>query len=254
MSRQQHALSTSGVNPKSAGLILLTLIFLGGLYASPTPVHAQAPTPRFTHLTSEQGLSHNVVRCILQDSQGFMWFGTLGGLNRYDGYTFTIYHHLRSDPDSLSSDTITALYQDRMGTLWIGTTIGLDSLTGDAARFIHHPAIGEQVGAIYEDTAGVLWIGTAGSGLFRYDRASGQFIQYMPDPADPRSLSGDDVRAIYEDRWGTLWIGTNGGLNAFDRATEQFTRYQHDPANPHSLSYDRVTTTINNRPKVSTRR
>jgi PAS domain S-box-containing protein len=227
--------------------VLSILIFLGGLYI-PLPVHAQAGTPRFTHLTSEQGLSHNTVRCILQDSQGFMWFGTPDGLNRYDGYTFTVYRHRRSDPDSLSGNVVTALYEDRTGTLWIGTAMGLDSLAGGAASFTHYPAVAEQVGAIYEDAAGMLWIGTEGSGLFRYDRAAGQFIQYTHDPVDPHSLSDDDVLAIYEDRSGTLWVGTTyGGLNAFDRATEQFTPYQYDPANPYSLSYDQVTTIYKDR-------
>jgi PAS domain S-box-containing protein len=226
---------------KSAWLLLFVLMLLGSLCV-PTLVYAQAGTPRFTHLTGEQGLSHNVVLCILQDSEGFMWFGTLDGLNKYDGYTFTAYHHRRSDPNSLLHNTVTALYEDRLGTLWIGTAIGLDSFAG-GERFTHYPAIAEQVGAIYEDAAGMLWIGTEGSGLFRYDRAAGQFTQYTHDPADPHSLSDDDVIAIYEDETGTLWVGTAyGGLDAFDRATERFTSYRHDPANPHSLSHDRVTT------------
>jgi len=237
-------------NAKSAWLILFILVFVGGLY-TPTPVHAQALMPRFTHLTSEQGLSHNIVRCILQDSQGFMWFGTSDGLNKYDGYTFTVYRHRRSDPDSLLDNTVTVLYEDRTGILWIGTAMGLDSLAGGAGQFTHYPAVAEQIGAIYEDAAGILWIGTEGSGLFRYDRAAGQFIQYTHDPADPHSLSDDDVIAIYEDRSGTLWVGTTyGGLNAFDRATEQFTPYRHDPANPHSLSYDQVRTIYEDRSGV----
>jgi PAS domain S-box-containing protein len=243
-------LARRGINLKNAWLFLFVLVFVGGLY-TPTPVHAQASTPRFTHLTSEQGLSNDVVRCILQDSQGFMWFGTLDGLNKYDGYTFTVYRHRRSDPDSLSDNTVTALYEDRTGTLWIGTAMGLDSLAGGAVRFTHYPAVAEQIGAIYEDATGILWIGTEGSGLFRYDRAAGQFIQYTHDPVDPHSLSDDDVIAIYEDRSGMLWVGAAyGGLNAFDRATEQFTRYHHDPANLHSLSYDRVKTIYEDRSGV----
>jgi two-component system sensor histidine kinase ChiS len=84
-----------------------------------------------------------------------MWFGTLDGLNKYDGYAFTVYHHRRSDPNSLLHNTVTALYEDRLGTLWTGTAIGLDSFAG-GERFTHHPAIAEQVGAIYEDAAGML--------------------------------------------------------------------------------------------------
>lgn len=220
----------------------LILSILASLSVSPALVHAQTRTPRFTHLTSEHGLSNDVVHCILQDSQGFMWFGTHDGLNKYDGYTFTIYRHRRSNPDSLSENTVYALYEDRAGTLWIGTPVGLDSFTGEGARFTHHPAIGEEVSAVYEDAAGALWVGAASAGLFRYDRAAGQFVQYLPDPADPYSLSSDDVTAIYEDSSGALWVGTTDGLNAFDPVTERFTRYHHDPADPHSLSHGRITT------------
>ena len=238
------------VNLRSAWLIPLALILLCGLHP-PAAVRAQAPTPRFTSLTAEQGLSHNAVRCILQDSQGFMWFGTQDGLNRYDGYTFTIYRHRRSDPNSLSSNVITALYQDRAGTLWVGTITGLDSFAGGAARFDHHSAIGEQVSEIYEDAAGNLWIGTEGAGLFRYDRAAGQFTQYLHDPSDPHSLSSDNVSAIYEDSAGILWVGTtHSGLNGFDPVTLTFARYQHAAADPHSLSYDRVTAIYEDRSGV----
>jgi PAS domain S-box-containing protein len=188
------------------------------------------------------------VRCILQDSQGFMWFGTQDGLNKYDGYTFTVYRHLRSDPDSLSNNTVTALYQDRSGMLWVGTTVGLDSFDGGATQFTHHPDVGEEISVIYEDTAGTLWIGTYGSGLFQYDRSSRQFVQYMPDPADPHSLSDDAVISIYEDDSGILWLGTaDGGLNGSDPATQTFTHYRNDPDDPHSLSYDRVTTIFKDR-------
>ncbi|MFN2270884.1 MAG: two-component regulator propeller domain-containing protein, partial [Anaerolineae bacterium] len=178
----------------------MILVLFGGLS---TPALAQTSSPRFTHLTSAQGLSNDIVRCILQDSQGFMWFGTQDGLNKYDGYTFTVYRHLRSDPNSLSNSTITALYQDRSGTLWIGTAMGLDSFSGGAAQFTHYPDVQEEIGVIYEDTTGLLWIGTYGSGLFQYDRIAHQFVQYMPDPADPNSLSDDAVISIYEDGSGT---------------------------------------------------
>jgi PAS domain S-box-containing protein len=226
---------------RSMQSLLLALVLLGGLRA-PAAAHAQASSPRFTRLTSEHGLSNDMVRCILQDDQGFMWFGTQDGLNRYDGYSFTVYRHLRSDPDSLSNNTVTALYQDRAGTLWIGTAVGLDSFDGGTTRFTHYPDVHEEISAIYEDAAGTLWIGTYGSGLFRYDRASQQFVQYMPDPSDPHSLSDDAVLSIHEDGSGTMWMGTaDGGLNAFDPATQTFTHYRSDPTDPHSLSFDRVT-------------
>lgn len=59
---------------------------------------------RFNHLTSEDGLSNNRVMSILRDTRGFMWFGTLDGLNRYDGYEFRVYRHVPGDVQSLSAN------------------------------------------------------------------------------------------------------------------------------------------------------
>ena len=237
----------------SSRLVLVTGLGLAALIVGlfTAPAHAQPPDPYFVHLTAADGLSHNIVYCILQDRYGFMWFGTQDGLSRYDGYAFTVYRHLRSDPRSLVHNTVNTLYEDRAGTLWVGTVGGLDSFTGNG-RFVHHTAIpAESVGAIYEDAGGFLWIGTIGSGLFRYDPATAQAQAYRHDPADPSSLSDDNVLALYEDNAGTLWVGTlYGGLNAFDRTTGRFTRYMHDPADQYSLSHNEVATILEDRSGV----
>src|SRR5205809_214747 len=73
---------------------------------------AAAPSPRFTHLSVEQGLSQSTVQVIFQDHVGFLWFGTEEGLNRYDGYTFVAFKHDPQDSRSLPDDIISALYED----------------------------------------------------------------------------------------------------------------------------------------------
>ena len=65
---------------------------------------------RFDHLSLEQGLSQGAVNCIVQDQRGFMWIGTQDGLNRYDGYTFTVFKHDPADEASLSANTIWSLW------------------------------------------------------------------------------------------------------------------------------------------------
>jgi hypothetical protein len=101
----------------------LPLMVLGLLRAAPRGVRFQGgdvkavpPLPasqklKFTHLTIADGLSQSDVRAIVQDVQGFMWFSTwLGGLNRYDGYSFKVYKHDSQDERTLSTGPICALY------------------------------------------------------------------------------------------------------------------------------------------------
>jgi len=118
-----------------------------GAVFAPTP-QDQASTIRFERITAEDGLSQNAVLAIWQDSQGFMWFGTEGGLNKYDGYQFIVYKHDPDDPTTLSDDFVSSIYEDRDGNLWVGTRNGLN----------------------------------------RFDRATGTFTRYQHDPGDPQSL------------------------------------------------------------------
>jgi PAS domain S-box-containing protein len=204
---------------------------------------------RFDHIATEQGLSNLDVWSVLRDNQGFMWFGTLDGLDRYDGYQMRVFKHDHEDPRSLSENTIRTLYQDRSGTLWIGTWTGglerFDRDTESFTHFRHNPddptsLSSDSVFAILENRAGQLWLGTRGGGLDRFDPQTQTFTHYKLEPANPQSLSNDKVFALLEDHDEMLWVGTDGGLNRFDPNTGTFTAYRNDPANPDSLSNDEV--------------
>lgn len=209
---------------------------------------------RFKHISIEQGLANTRILSILQDRQGFMWFGTAEGLNRFDGQDFVLLQSDADDPSTLSNNVIWTLYEDRTGYIWIGTSGGLnryDPATETITRYLHDATdptslADDTVNTVYEDQSGILWVGTGHGGLDRYDRESERFIHYQNDPADPQSLSHNEVTGIGEDRAGTLWISTyGGGLNqlvpgksANDPPT--FRHFQHDPANPQSLSHDEI--------------
>jgi PAS domain S-box-containing protein len=201
---------------------------------------------RFTHLSVADGLSYSDVRAIAQDRQGFMWFGTwLGGLNRYDGYTFKVYRHDDQDNRSLGCDRIWALYVDRAGVLWVGTIEGVDRYDRDTDSFVHYrhrahdPSSlpGHEVRFFYEDESGTLWVSTNG-GLSRFDGTSGRFFTYRPNPNDPSSFGDTSVRSICLDRTtGLLWVGTgDDGVIVLDRSTGHYTRYKNNPNDPVSLS------------------
>ncbi|UCE20320.1 MAG: SpoIIE family protein phosphatase [Gemmatimonadota bacterium] len=228
--------------------MMYIIFFLTVLFS--VNLNAQHIDVQFKHLSIEHGLSQSNVQAILQDTRGFMWFGTEDGLNRYDGYNFVEYRHDSNDPKSLSHNFVRALHEDREGILWIGTENGLNRFDREQEifkRYQHdpddpHSLSHGRVMAMFEDHLGILWIGSEGGGLNRLVRSdtSVTFIHYQNDPHDPTTLSSDQVFTIYEDREGTLWVGTFGGLDKFDRETGKYTHYRHDPNDPHSLSEDNV--------------
>jgi signal transduction histidine kinase/streptogramin lyase len=197
---------------------------------SALPVFAQSSAIRFESISTEQGLSQSAIHAVLQDQQGFLWFGTEEGLDKYDGYEFTVYKHDPDDANSLSDNTIYSLYQDRDGGLWIGTSMGIDRLDPKTNTFVHYdsdrtgpPGIsGLTVSTIFQDRSGMLWIGTDGGGLAVLDLAANHFTMYQHSAEDPQSLPDNSIESIYEDQSGALWIGTAKGLVLFDRTTGKF--------------------------------
>ena len=189
---------------------------------------------KFKHITDEQGLSNTSVECILQDSRGFMWFGTLDGLNRYDGYNITVYNNNPKDTGSISDNTIHCIYEDRQHHLWIGTGNGLNLFDQTANKFIRFTHSGNpgsissnKINDIYEDAAHNLWIATAEGGLNLFDRSKSVFKHFVHYNHQPASLSSDEVNSVCEDRNGNLWVATNNGLNLLNRQKNNFKLYKN---------------------------
>jgi len=151
--------------------IQFLFLYFSFLYAQPQDI-------KFEHLSVDHGLSNSIVYSILQDSRGFMWFGTEDGLNKYDGYSFSVYRHDPDDSLSISGNWIWAIHESDYG--------------------------GKHV----------LWIGTRNSGLSRLDLETEQFTHFKNMPDDPQSLSSDKIVSICEDSFGDLWIGTMKGIKS----------------------------------------
>lgn len=174
---------------------------------------------QFTHLSVEQGLSQNTILCIWQDKQGFLWIGTRDGLNKYDGYSFTIYKPDPADPThTFSHNVITDICEDRVGRMWV-TTLGgglhlFNRRSGQATTYrvagSAPISLRNVMFSLKEDHLGGLWIACR-EGLTRFDPVSRIFKLYKPfDPAKP------NVYAVEEDKQGQIWLGTQSGLYRFD--------------------------------------
>lgn len=210
---------------------------------------AQTSKVLFKHLTTDEGLSQSNVTCILQDRQGFMWFGTQDGLNKYDGYSFTVYQNDPLQPNSLSDNFVVSLYEDRKGQLWVGTDDGglcrFDKQTGRFIRFISSETGAQSISnnhviAITEDHQGNLWIATE-DGLNQFNLTSHTFIRYQHRSGDPTSLSDNLLQDVLVDRKGQIWVATyGGGLNRFDPVTGTFHQYKNRPADKTSISHNKV--------------
>jgi two-component system sensor histidine kinase ChiS len=188
---------------------------------------------KFKRLSVEAGLSHSTLNCILQERQGFMWFGTDDGLNKYDGYSFTVYKHNLDDHFSISHNQIWSTFEETVGTLWMGTSGGgLNRFHRDAGVFTHYDANDFQnltdeteefrniVWHMAENPPGALWIATYGGGLVKFEVRSEGFTSYAPDSADPEFGGHEWISAMLVDDSGKVWIGTHSeGLDLFDPAT-----------------------------------
>jgi ligand-binding sensor domain-containing protein/serine phosphatase RsbU (regulator of sigma subunit) len=201
----------------------------------------------FNHLTVEDGLSQSAVTCILQDTKGFMWFGTQSGLNSYDGYSFKIFKNDPLDSNSLSNNFILSIYETPSGKLFIETQGGYFhryNPRAESFQVVNKDSVKLEncristVGALLIESSGLKWTGGSSSrtGLKRTDLNTGESIIYKHNPENPYSLSDDKVYSIYRDRSGNLWIGTFNGLNRFDEKSGKFYHYKNDPNNPNSIS------------------
>ncbi len=203
----------------------------------------------FSRLGTADGLSQSDVLSILQDSRGFMWFGTEDGLNRYDGYEIKVYRPDPEDPQSLGDLWINTLHEDHDGIIWVGTRQGglnrFDPLTGTFTQFTFDSEIpgslsGNRVQAIFEDSRGRLWVGTE-NGLNLFNPRTNTFSYYSGQSSGSPIPVRDTIQAIAENSQGQLWIGTgSNGLWLLDPDRKEASQFQHITGDPNSLSNNNI--------------
>ncbi|MBD8532300.1 MULTISPECIES: two-component regulator propeller domain-containing protein [unclassified Massilia] len=221
-----------------AGLLLALALAGSAGAAGGDPQQGSQRNLRFERVSVEHGLSQESVLNILQDRQGFMWFGTQAGLNRYDGYKMTVYRTDPQDPGSLPDAFINASFEDAEGRLWFGTKGGLARFDPGSGKFVRYaladagtPASANRsVNAIAADRKGLLWLGTS-DGLKRFDPVSGAFAT-IRHPGDDGALGGDAVGALAFDSGGALWVGTARGVARLAPGAAQLEHFAPPDADP----------------------
>ncbi len=166
---------------------------------------------KFSQLSIEDGLSSSSIEAIVQDKDGFIWFGTEDGLNRYDGYQFRIYKNNYKDPHSLSDNFINDLYVDQQGRLWVSSSNGLnlyDPLDDTfSPYFFNSTKVGNNIHGLVEDQAGTLWV-SSNEGLFIHPKREHKFQRYIPEHPDFKNGHKNQFGVLFVDSKNRLWIGT----------------------------------------------
>ncbi|MDJ1492998.1 two-component regulator propeller domain-containing protein [Cytophagaceae bacterium DM2B3-1] len=183
---------------------------------------------RFMKLDATNGLSNNQVICFLKDSKGYLWFGTISGLNRFDGHTIKVFRHQIRDSTSLLNSHIIKLFEDPLGKIWVTTIEGVCIYDPDKENFIRNT---RQYAAqfslpdgavrdIVKDRKGNYWFIHTTTGLYVYQVKEAKKVSHLDLSSSPdKSLSpkatlppNQQISSFVEDKQGRIWIVYKSGV------------------------------------------
>lgn len=168
----------------------------------------------FDHLSIEQGLSHSAVSTIFQDSKGFLWIGTGGGLNKYDGYTFERYHSYAKDTNSPINNSSNLIYEDNKGLFWLGSDFGYTIYNPNTSKFKKNMTYAienktysfSHVSNILQDIDGNMWF-SQDSALIKLNLSTQKYSKYH--------FKKGRILNVLNSKEGAFYVGTPVGLFTF---------------------------------------
>lgn len=218
---------------------------LSGIYLSCVFQLSFSQSLSFDHYAVENGISQSEIICIHQDSEGYMWFGTQNGLNKFDGYTFESYFYDPADTNSISNSWIFDIAEDTYGCLWIATKGGLNRFDKKENRFTRvslpgdtFSAVGDFVYGITSDTSNIYVSQPPNLTIINF--TSGKQESFTNSFKYDGALH-DIGFPIIKGSSGLLWIGSINGLASFDLQHKQFTNYTTIESDPNSISHNHIT-------------
>jgi signal transduction histidine kinase/ligand-binding sensor domain-containing protein/DNA-binding response OmpR family regulator len=211
------------------------------------PGNAAAQSIKFTAITSRDGLSSNTINGILKDDDGYMWFATPEGVDRYNGRDIKGYGFNTGTPATVQAKEATSLYKDRSGRIWVGTTGGglyyYDKSLDQFSRYTwlnRQGIVGDQyIRDICGDNQGKLWLGTI-DGVTILDLATKTTSRFLPKKKRDGQQLPETIFCLFNDHANRIWIGTSNGLHLFDTSTGGFQTFAHSNSDKNSIISDRV--------------
>lgn len=184
---------------------------------------------RFELLNTENGLSHNSVLSIYCDSRGFIWVGTMNGLNRFNAYEFEVFKSNKDDLFSLNNNRITSIWEDQKGFIWLQSHDGyMHYLDQSTERFYTFPKYRDSdeektssINCFSQLNQDEIWLGSNSSGAYRltYREDSVYRVEQFRSRG-PNPITNNRVSFICEDAQNHVWVGTDQGLNRFPRLSK----------------------------------
>lgn len=185
---------------------------------------------RVENITKETGLLHDYVLSVFEDHEGFIWIGTYGGLQRYDGNEMVYFTHDEQNKTSISNNSVHAIFEDQQKRLWIGAENGLNLFDPVSLSFKtispDNKPFKTAIRSIVQQANEMLWIGTYGGGLLSYELDKNRWTTYQNEPSNPNSLPSNFVNILYVDSKDRVCVGTeSGGFSILNSDQKTFTNY-----------------------------
>lgn len=209
------------IAPIGKAIIVAFMFVVQALAAQQLPL-------KFKHLTVNNGLSSNIIYDITQDTMGCMWFGSIGGLNRYDGYQVTRFYQNENDTGSIPNNFVTSLFTGSTGRVWIGTTNGLANYNYELGNFKSYfpdsnkNILANHITDIKSDNHGQCYFSTKAGNLYKYLPKNDSLVAVSLE-----NTSKDEIGAFCFDNDNNLWVGFMNTIVQYTQAGYQ--RYNIKP-------------------------
>ena len=209
---------------------------------------------KFENIDTIDGLSSSTCMDIFQDKEGFMWFGTIDGLNKYNGYEFEIFRSVLGDSKTISNNRITSIQEDNEGNLWVGTNNGLNFFNKRTSKFseinlykqlsLSNSSQKNINDLLYDKINNIIWVATNNGAIKiklgddNVNTKNFHFSYFINDQSNLNSIDNNGVNVILKDNNNDIWIGTDGNhLNQYNASKNNFNRILIESKKPYELNH-----------------